>query len=58
MITKLEDGYRLLLTVPASSAFEIKKRELVLVSPLDRENSSNYQILVGNERYEFPVSYL
>ncbi|RCN38136.1 cadherin domain protein [Ancylostoma caninum] len=52
VITKLGDGYRVLLIVPASTAFAVKERQLVLTSPLDRESSPSYQILVGDGRYE------
>ncbi|EYC20756.1 hypothetical protein Y032_0021g405 [Ancylostoma ceylanicum] len=48
VITKLDDGYHLLLTIPPSTAFKVKERDLVLTSPLDSESSFSYQILVGN----------
>ncbi|KAK6740380.1 hypothetical protein RB195_008692 [Necator americanus] len=48
VVTTLDDDYRILLSVPQTSAFTIRDRQLVATSPLDRENIAKYRILVGN----------
>ncbi|ETN85496.1 cadherin domain protein [Necator americanus] len=46
VLTTLDDDYRILLSVPQTSAFTIRDRQLVATSPLDRENIAKYRILV------------
>ncbi|KHJ80500.1 cadherin domain protein, partial [Oesophagostomum dentatum] len=53
IITVLDENYQVLLTVPQTSAFAVRNKQLVLTSPLDHEMSSTYQVLVGNNRYVF-----